>query len=202
MRTAPAASSFDPAPETCTVLVSMSIPWFGSSWRRMPPSVTERRCRTLDVAAGVERAAGDDKAAAAAAVAQDEVAADRASHAGQGLDAGAGLFQRPGAGDDAGKGGVLVVEADLQEGERVGDAEHHETAAERAVGQRADGRVDAIFEQQAGAGVDPEGRILRQREIVGGDDGAPEDGRGAGIVVVAVEDQLAGAGLDESSRCR
>ena len=143
----------------------------------MPPSVTERCCRTLDVAAGIERAAGENETAAAAAVAQDEVAADRASHARQGLDAGAGLFQRPGAGDDAGKGGAVVVEADGEEGGRVGDADHHETAAERAVGQRADGRVDAIRQEQAGAGVDPEGRILRQREIVGADDAAAEDGR-------------------------
>ena len=66
----------------------------------------------LDLATGVERAAGDDEAAAAAADAQDEVAADRASHARQGLDAGAGLFQRPGAGDDAGKASVIAVDAD------------------------------------------------------------------------------------------
>ena len=80
----------------------------------------------------------------------------------------------------------------VQKGERVGVAEHHETAAERAVGQRADGRVDAICEEQVGAGVDPEGRVLRKRDITAADDGASEDGRYAGIVIAAGERDLAG----------
>ena len=160
----------------------------------------QQAVRHEDREPGLEAAARNIEATDATAIADRQDAVDLAALAGERQCAGAGLLKRARPGNDAGEGRALVVEADLEERRGIERADLDRSAAGRAVGQRADRGIHSFVELQPGALVDLEGREFRQREIVGGKDVALEDVGGAGIIVEAVEDQRAGAGLGQRAR--